>query len=186
MKKLAHWNINRFDSKATDLEIFLNENNIDIMCLNKTKPSANTEFNITGYTLATRKDQSNRLGGGCAILVKNYIDCREVDVLEDDICVITMHLNKKLVCIISTYLDFAQEIQPAQDRLQALLRDFNHCIILGDFNAHHTRFDHNLRQNKRGKELAQICRDHNSQYLIHPISTQLTTNIRTKRTPPST
>ena len=69
---------------------------------------------------------------------------------------------------ISTKNLCASSAQPAQDRLQALLRDFNHCIILGDFNVHHTRWDHNMRQNKRGKEMAQICRHHNLTVLNTP------------------
>ena len=94
MKKIGHWNLNGFENKSTDLEIYLKENNIDIMCLNETKAIANTKFEVPGYTLATRKERKAKVGGGCAILVKNHIDCREVEVPEDDICAITLHINK--------------------------------------------------------------------------------------------
>ena len=103
MKKIGHWNLNSFENKSTDLDLFLRDNNIDIMCLNERKASANIKFEISGYTLATRKECKTKSGGGCAILVKDYIDCREIELPEDDLCAITLQINRKLMCIVSSY-----------------------------------------------------------------------------------
>ena len=131
------------------------------MCLNETKATANTIFNIPGYTLATRKERKTKGGGGCAILVKDYVDCRELEVPEEDICAITLYINKKEVCIISTYWGFAQTIEPTQNALKTILNNHRHCIILGDFNAHHSHWDTLMRPNKRGKEVKALTKDFN-------------------------
>ena len=67
MKIISHWNINGFDSKKEQLEIYLGQKKIDITCLNETKPTNRTKFEIDGFTLATRRDRANIGGGGVAM-----------------------------------------------------------------------------------------------------------------------
>ena len=82
MKIITHWNINGFDSKE-QLEIYQDQNKRDILCLNETKTTNRTNFEIDRFTLAARRDRTTMSKGGVAILVRNYIDATEVDLDTD-------------------------------------------------------------------------------------------------------
>ena len=117
MKIITHWNINGFDSKKDQLEIYLDQKKIDIICLNETKPTNRTTFEIEGFTLAARRDRATMGGGGVAILVRNYIDATEVDTDTNDICAITTTIDGNKTCIISSYWGFAHGGIPNLDTL---------------------------------------------------------------------
>ena len=144
-------------ARPSNPEIFLRENSISIVCLNETKPSARTDFKLSGYTLATRKDCSSMHGGGCAILVKDYIDCREVELPEDDICAITMYLNKKLVCIRQQLLRFCSRYPTSTGQITSTPI---HIPMLYHSRGIQCTSYQMVRPNKRGNEIAQICKDH--------------------------
>ena len=153
MKNIAHWNINGFQGKKQLLEIYMRTNNIDIMCLNETKPTANTDFNIEGYSLAARRDRTSHTGGGgVAIPVKSHIDCSDLQVDADDICAITLTLNRQKTCIISCYWGFAHGGIPNLNALRDLLENHRNSILVGDLNAHHPSWGHQST-NVRGKEV---------------------------------
>ena len=134
-------------------------NNIDIMCLNETKPTANTDFNIEGYSLAARRDRTSHTGGGgVAILVKSHIDCSDLQVDADDICAITLTLNRQKTCIISCYWGFAHGGIPNLNALRDLLENHRNSIHVGDLNAHHPSWGHQST-NVRGKEVRKLCKD---------------------------
>ena len=134
-------------------------NNIDIMCLNETKPTANTDFNIEGYSLAARRDRTSHTGGGgVAILVKSHIDCSDLQVAADDICAITLTLNRQKTCIISCYWGFAHGGIPNLNALRDLLENHRNCILIGDLNAHHPSWGHQST-NVKGKEVRKLCKD---------------------------
>ena len=78
---------------------------------------------------------------------------------EDDICAITLHINRKLICTISSYWGFAQCIKPTQDRIREMLKQYQHCVILGDPNAHHSHWDSMMRPNQRGKKVVELRKE---------------------------
>ena len=159
MKTICHWNLNGFYSKRELLEIYLNNYNVDIICLNETKPTARTTFNIEGYTVAARRDRATHTGGGgVAILVRNHIDCTDLEVDADDICAITLSINRQKTCIISCYWGFAHTSTPNLDKLKELLENHRNTILLGDFNAYHTSWGHKS-VNNRGKELKKLTKE---------------------------
>ena len=159
MKIISHWNINGFDSKRELLEIYLNNNSIDVMCLNETKPTASTDFSIEGYTLAARRDRTTHTrGGGVAILVKNHIDCSDLEVDADDICAITLTLNRQKTCLISCYWGFTHRGIENVDQVRHLLENHRHAIVIGDFNAHHPSWGHQT-SNVKGREVKKLCKD---------------------------
>ena len=158
MKVICHWNINGFDSKREQLELYLDHKKVDVICLNETKPTHRTTFEIDGFTLAARRDRANLGGGGVAILVRNYMDATEIDLDTDDICAITTTIDGKKTCIISCYWGFAHRGIPTLDTLKDLLSRHKHSIILGDFNAYHPTWGHQ-QPNERGRAIRRLCKE---------------------------
>ena len=70
--KLAHVNIRSCRNKEVEISLFLEENDIDILTLNKNWLKSNFKLDIPNYTI-THRDRPRRQGGGVAILVRNDI-----------------------------------------------------------------------------------------------------------------
>ena len=67
---ITFWNCQGIRSKRKELELYLNENAIDIIALNETFINKKVNFKIQGYD-AIRNDRSTGSRGGVAFLVKN-------------------------------------------------------------------------------------------------------------------
>ena len=76
--KVGHWNSNSIKNKNFLFNKFINENNFDIFCLNKTKLSVKTQLEFGNYNII-RKDR-NRRGGGVAILIKNNLQFTQTNL----------------------------------------------------------------------------------------------------------
>ena len=154
------------DSNKEQLEIYLDQKKIDIICLNETKPTNRTTFEIEGFTIAARWDRVTMGGGGVAILVRNYIDATEVDTDTDGICAITTTIDGKKTCIISCYWGFAHRGLPNLNTLDDLLSRHRHTILMGDFNAYHPTWGHQ-QPNERGRTIRRLSKEHNLHLLNH-------------------
>ena len=75
---LTHINIRSCRNEEVEIFLFLKENDIDILTLNKTWLKYNFKLDIPNYTI-TRKDRPIRQGVGVAILVRNDIKFDIVD-----------------------------------------------------------------------------------------------------------
>ena len=64
------WNCQGIRSKRKELELYLKENNFDIVALNETFLTKKIEFRIQGYDTITN-DRSTGVRGGVAFLVKH-------------------------------------------------------------------------------------------------------------------
>ena len=67
---ITFWNCQGIRSKRKELELYLNENTIDIIALNETFLNKKVNFRIQGYD-TIRNDRSTGSGGGVAFLVKH-------------------------------------------------------------------------------------------------------------------
>ena len=67
---ITFWNCQGIRSKCKELELYLNENTIEIIALNETFLNKKVNFKIQGYD-TIRNDRSTGLGGGVAFLVKH-------------------------------------------------------------------------------------------------------------------
>ena len=67
---ITFWNCQGIRSKRKELELYLNENTIDIIALNETFLNKKVNFKIQGYD-TIRNDRSTGLGGVAAFLVKH-------------------------------------------------------------------------------------------------------------------
>ena len=67
---ITFWNCQGVRSKRKELELYLNENSIDIIALNETFLTKKVNFKIPGYD-TIRNDRSTGQKGGVAFLVKH-------------------------------------------------------------------------------------------------------------------
>ena len=67
---ITFWNCQGIRSKRKQLELYLNENSINIIALNETFLNKKVNFKIQGYD-TIRNDRSTGLRGGVAFLVKH-------------------------------------------------------------------------------------------------------------------
>ena len=67
---ITFWNCQGIRSKGKELELYLNENSIDIIALNETFLNKKVNFKLQGYD-TIRNDRSTGSGGGVAFLVKH-------------------------------------------------------------------------------------------------------------------
>ena len=67
---ITFWNCQGVRSKRKELELYLNENSIDIIALNETFLNKKVNFKIQGYD-TIRNDRSTGQKGGIAFLVKH-------------------------------------------------------------------------------------------------------------------
>ena len=67
---ITFWNCQGIRSKRKELELYLNENSIDIIAFNETFLNKKVNFKIQGYD-TIRNDRSTGSGGGVAFLVKH-------------------------------------------------------------------------------------------------------------------
>ena len=67
---ITFWNCQGVRSKRKELELYLNENSIDIIALNETFLTKKVNFKIPGYD-TIRNDHSTGQKGGVAFLVKH-------------------------------------------------------------------------------------------------------------------
>ena len=67
---IMFWNCQGIRSKHKELELYLKENNFDIVALNETFLTKNVDFKIQGYD-TIKTDRSTGTRGGVAFLVKH-------------------------------------------------------------------------------------------------------------------
>lgn len=75
---IVHQNVNRFSGKILDVELLLDKYSVDILCLTETwlKPE-NMCFSVNNCKVASVFNRDSAMGGGCIILVKDSIKCKE-------------------------------------------------------------------------------------------------------------
>ena len=66
------WNCQGIRSKRKELELYLKENNFDIVALNETFLTKKVDFKIQGYD-TTKNDRSTGTIGGVAFLIKHRL-----------------------------------------------------------------------------------------------------------------
>ena len=67
---IMFWNCQGIRPKRKELELYLKENNFDIVALNETFLNKKIDFKIQGYD-TIKNDRSTGAGGGVAFLVKH-------------------------------------------------------------------------------------------------------------------
>ena len=146
--KIAHLNIQGLitdnSSKVDHVNLLLNDNDIDVFCINETwlnNKVGDSEVNIDGYSVYRLDRQNGKIRGGVLCYVKDNIPSKQnVDLYDIDMEAIFIEINlpkTKPILIGSIYRppDCSADYL---DKLDAMFRKCNtlydDVYILGDFN----------------------------------------------------
>uniref|UniRef100_A0A1B0D7L8 Endonuclease/exonuclease/phosphatase domain-containing protein n=1 Tax=Phlebotomus papatasi TaxID=29031 RepID=A0A1B0D7L8_PHLPP len=136
--KRDKWNCNSVRPKLQDLLIVCNQLAIDIIALQETKLTPNSDLRLQGYSIV-RKDRSGR-GGGVLIAVKEDInyDRVSIEVNSGECVAVDVNVGRGKIRFFSVYSTNGNRL--SSDDLNAISASApgGKFVILGDFNAYST------------------------------------------------
>uniref|UniRef100_A0A2M4CXW8 Putative reverse transcriptase n=1 Tax=Anopheles darlingi TaxID=43151 RepID=A0A2M4CXW8_ANODA len=138
--KIASWNANSITNKKTELILFLEKHNIDILAASETFLKSNMNFSIPNY-VTHRLDRSVGQKGGVALFIKANIKhtlMKNFKLKVIEAIGITVPTDKGPVSIVSAYHPAANKDMSAFSvDMGRLTRLGNSYFVCGDFNARH-------------------------------------------------
>ena len=136
---ITFWNCQGIRSKCKELELYLNENSIDIIALDETFLNKKVNFKIQGYD-TIRNDRSTGSGGGVAFLVKHGLvinkEFRNADfniITDNEALAIKLELscnpNLTLAAI------YCPNEKPNLSLFQTICNHSDNVMLVRDFNS---------------------------------------------------
>ena len=163
---LLNFNANGLKNQLLEFTKYLQDNLVDIACINETHLKLSDNIKIPNYVVY-RTDRVNIPGGGTAIFIKKTIshDLVKIANLQNIECTcITILLNNKETTIAAVYNQPSKPLLISD--LNKLINNIKKFIILGDLNAKHQSWN-SITQNSRGKIL-HIHSTQNNYAIITP------------------
>ena len=161
--RLMQWNANGISGKITELLTFLHSNNVNIAAIQETKLTNNTKPHKSTGLAAVRFDRHKNKGGGLLVLIKDTVTFVDNTAalpqsddphLEQEGISITMP-NRQQLHIHNIYIPPRSSCSAGHNASIAhLLSNNEMSLIVGDINVHHSRWDTNTNNDKRGEQLA--------------------------------
>ncbi|KAI8500958.1 hypothetical protein Bbelb_210530 [Branchiostoma belcheri] len=182
-------NTDHGSAKLSELELYLNNENISILGLTETwfnDSIKDSDISIPGYSTLLRKDRKGQVGGGVALLICDLLPCKRRPDLEsnnsswqDLWAEIWVNGNKILVACIyrpptapdTFFQDFEHNVAKAVD-------EKGQIIITGDFNCHNSAWGGTLTDNN-GLLLADIV-DRYGLYQSQYLETRITQTCKSE------
>lgn len=156
---LANFNANGITNQTGELQKFLTEQEIDIMCISETHLKPTATLKLRNYT-TYRTDRLNRHGGGTAITIKSQIPHRQAVLPKFNTLEATgiyIQLNNKETLVVAAY--YPPQGQLDENDLDSLILTHKDFIICGDLNAKH-RIWNSRTKTPRGEQLL----DHSNKF----------------------
>ena len=160
--KIMQWNAEGVTPKTDALGMFLQENSIDVCCIQETHLQEGKFFKVRGYQQPFRNDRQGRMKGGVLTLVKNNLHAVETKRLTGDAEYLQIKLSTK-----NCSIDIGNYYCP-DDKLLSLDSievPTNNFIIAGDFNSHSQSWGYST-MNKRGENV-EAWQDENNLILAN-------------------
>ena len=134
---IMFWNCQGIRPKHKELELYLKENNFDIVALKQTFLTKKIDFKIQGYD-AIKNDRSTGARGGVAFLVKHGLvinkEYRKSQVLTDnEALVIDIDLSNNQNLILATI--YCPNGNPNLRLFETINNLSNNVMFVGDFNS---------------------------------------------------
>lgn len=162
--KILTWNANGVTLKILELTQFVEDNHIDVICLQETYLSPSKTLFLPGYVVY-RLDRSTQ-GGGVAIAIKSSIRHRQADIsdfLGEAVGLEITPESGKPTRIFSVYVPPTVNIKNLH--LTSLFQPGCEVILAGDFNSKHEAWNC-LRTNPNGRRLQRLSINHD--FAIEP------------------
>ena len=154
------WNANGISGKMTELLTFLHSNNVNISAIQETKLTNKTKPHKTPGWAAVRPNRQKNKGGGLLMLIKDtipFVDSTAALPQPAD-----PHLEQQGISIAMPNRQHIHNIHiPPRSSCSAghnasiahLLNNNEMSLIVGDINAHHSRWDANTNEDESGEQL---------------------------------
>ncbi|VEN37982.1 unnamed protein product [Callosobruchus maculatus] len=134
--KLFHLNIQGIRDKIDSLNMFLNCNKFDIICLSehwiKQKTVLN-QMNIYGYRLVSAYCRPSKIHGGVCVFVKKNITCKVIDVesFSVEACAefCALELSQQNIIVIVVYRSCLADVSIFFEKFEELLYSISGLVI---------------------------------------------------------
>ena len=181
------WNANRISGKITELLTFLHSNNVNIAAIQDTKLTNKTKPHKTAGWAAVRLDRHKNKGGGLLMLIKEMIpivdntaalpQSADPHLEQQGISITTP--NRQQLHIHNINIPPRSSCSAGHNALIAhILSNNKMSLIVGDINAHPSRWDTNSNEDERDKQLADKIDAADYTILNENEATRLPTNSR--------
>ena len=150
---LIQWNCRGYYANYENLLVLLKEHRPHCVALQETMQNNNTIKPPKGYCIYSTANQQNTAGQGLAILVRNDVPSRKIDIPQNTTSIAVSIKFNTIVTVCNTYVSPRDQIRPADMRrlLESLPEPL---IILGDFNARHPMWGDTCGLLGRGRDSA--------------------------------
>ena len=158
--RLMQWNANGISGKITELLTFHHSNNVNIAAIQENKPTSKTKPLKTLGWASVRLDSHKNKGDDLLVQIKDTIPFVDNTAafpqsadphLEQQGISITMP-NRKQLHIHNIYIPPRSSCSAGHNASIAhLLINNEMSLIVGDINAHHSRWDTNTNEDDRGE-----------------------------------
>jgi exonuclease III len=155
--RIAAWNSNGLSNHKYELEMFLNNNKIDILLVAETHFTDRSVFKIPHYNIYHSNHPDGTAHGGAAILIRNSISHCEMSAYQTikiQATIINVDVHPRPITVAAVYSPprHAISTQEYANFVQKLGTKF---IAGGDWNAKHTAWvGFEIYHNKRSKLIA--------------------------------
>lgn len=139
--KVSYSNANGIKGKEHELQLFLKEQNIDIMLIGETWLRNSDNFKIPNYQIY-RTDRTQQPRGETAVCILKWIQHLRVDTVDSQIentAVKVVQAGNENYLITASYCSPNRKIK-TQD-LKALLDPQQKIVLMGDLNAKHRQWE---------------------------------------------
>ena len=185
--RLMQWNANGISGKITELLTFLHSNNVNIAAIQETKLANKTKPHKTLGWAAVRLDRHKNKGGGLQMLIENTIPFvvntvalpQSADHHLEQQCIAIAMPNRQQQHIHNIHIPPRSNCSAGHNASIAHLHSNNEMsLIVGDINAHHSRWDTNTNEDERGEQQADKIDAADYTILNENEATRLPTNGR--------
>ena len=156
---ILFWNYQGFGSKRRELELYLKENNFDIVALNERSLTKKIDFKIQGHD-TIKNDRSTGARGGVAFLVKHglvinkeYCNTDFNIITDNEALVIDIDLSNNQNLILATI--YCSNRNPNLNLFQTINNLSDNVVFVGDFNSKLKAFG-SAKKNTSGPMLKTI------------------------------
>lgn len=158
MIKIVHQNIQGVGRKSLEIELFLNEFDVEILCLTELwHKDIEILLRFDSYKLGSYFTRKNAMGGGSCILIKKNINSRE----RSDIVNESVERHVEFSCLELNILIIISVYRPPS----------------GNFNVFVTAMEEVLRKTFSGKKPVIVCGDFNVDILKDSTETHNLINL---------
>jgi len=146
-------------SKRDELQLRLQQTGATIAALQETWLAPDQDFSLPGWKVVCRDDRGSSRAGGVMILARTDVRCDALDMPPHPhdpvtaVCAATLNIDDKVACVIVNAYQRPRDPVCSPTTLWPTHATAP-ILLVGDFNAHHPRWDVHSAEDVRGQVLS--------------------------------